>query len=304
MNKLKAMSIFVKIVDAGSLSGAADKMGVSQSSVVRALASLENELGVQLLFRTTRRLTLTEEGRDYCQRCRHILHEIEDAESVLSQRQVTPKGIIRVTAPVTFGQLHLVPIIHDFLNEFPETEVELLLLDRVVDLIEEGMDIALRIGALPDSTLIAKQVGEVNYKVCASPAFIDLHGEPESPEYLVEHRCINLTALRQHAVWSFMSSDHVTRIKVSGGFKTNHVGAALDACVRGQGFGQFLSYQVEPMITKGVLQVVLESFEMPAVPVSLVYSHSRLLSSRSRHFIEWVAPRLKARLCSDEDLVA
>lgn len=296
MNKLKAMAVFVKIVDVGSLNGAAEKLAMSQSSVVRALASLENELGVQLLFRTTRRLTLTEEGRDYCQRCRHILHEVEDAENVLSQRQTTPKGMIRVTAPVTFGQLHLVPVISDFLHSFPETEVELLLLDRVVDLIEEGMDIALRIGPLPDSTLIAKQVGEVSYKVCASPEYISRYGIPETPDALVEHRCINLTALRLHAVWPFLSSGDITRVKVSGAFKTNHVGAALEACVRGQGYGQFLSYQVEEMIVEGKLEPVLESFEALAVPVNLVYSHSRLLSSRSRHFIEWVAPRLKERL--------
>ncbi len=296
MNKLKAMAIFVKIVDSGSLNSAAEKLSLSQSSVVRALAALEKELGVQLLYRTTRRLTLTEEGRDYCQRCRQILLEVEDAENALTQRQITPSGKIRITAPITFGRLHLGPVIQEFLLAFPETEVELLLLDRVVDLIEEGMDIALRIGALPDSTLIAKPIGNVQYKVCASPEYIEQAGIPPSPTELYQHQCIRLTAIKSHATWSFKETGKIHKISVSGSFKTNHIEAALDACAQGLGYGQFLSYQVDKMISDGRLVSVLESFETTPSPVNLVYPYSRLLSSRSRHFIEWAAPRLSARL--------
>ncbi|MDO6513992.1 MULTISPECIES: LysR family transcriptional regulator [unclassified Neptuniibacter] len=296
MNKLKAMAIFVKIVESGSLNGAADKLSMSQSSVVRALAALENTLGVQLLYRTTRRLTLTEEGRDYCQRCRQILLEVEDAENALTQRQIKPSGKIRITAPMTFGRLHLAPIINDFLTTFPETEVELLLLDRVVDLIEEGMDIALRIGQLPDSTLIAKQIGHIRYKVCASPAYIQKAGIPSAPTELSDYQCIRLTGLKSHSEWAFKETGKVHKISVSGPFKTNHIETALDACAQGLGYCQFLSYQVDQRIASGELTPVLESFEPDPVPVNLVYPHSRLLSSRSRYFIEWAAPRLKTRL--------
>ncbi|WP_415906327.1 LysR substrate-binding domain-containing protein [Neptuniibacter sp. QD72_48] len=299
MNKLKAMAVFVKIVDCGSLSAAAEKLSMSQSSVVRTLAALEKELGAQLLYRTTRSLSLTEEGDDYCQRCRQILLEVEDAENALSQQQTIPKGVIRITAPQTFGRLHLSPVINEFLDTYPEMEVELLLLDRVVDLIEEGMDIALRIGPLPDSTLIAKQVGEVRYKVCASPAHIAEYGLPNHPDELEQLDCIHLTALRSHATWGFTEGSQQYRINVQGSFKTNHVETAVDACREGRGFGQFLSYQVNPCIRTGQLTPVLEQFESPSIPVNLVYPHSRRLSSRSRAFIEWARPRLQQRLQSD-----
>lgn len=301
MNKLKAMATFVKIVDSGSLSAAADKLSISQSSVVRSLAALEKSLGAQLLFRTTRRISLTEEGEEYCQRCRQILLEIEDAENALSQQQTIPKGIIRITAPQTFGRLHLSPVINEFLDTYPEMEVELLLLDRVVDLIEEGMDIALRIGTLPDSTLMAKAVGEVRYQVCASPDYLAKQGIPQTPKALAEHSCIQLTALKTHAAWHFQTEQGDYKLAVHGGFKTNHVETALDACKNGRGFGRFLSYQVSDLINQGKLVAVLEKYETAAIPVNLVYPHSRLLSSRSRAFIDWAKPRLAARLRHFED---
>lgn len=296
MNKLKAMSIFTKIVESGSLVSAADKLSMSQSSVVRTLASLEKELKTQLIFRTTRRLKLSDEGHEYYKRCRQILLEIEDAENALTQQQTAPKGIIRITAPLTFGRMHLGPVIQEFLSAHPDMEVELLLLDRVVDLIEEGMDIALRIGPLPDSTLIAKQVGEVSYKVCASSELLSKAGTPASPLDLNNVPCIQLTALKSHARWVFKEHGHIQTIQPKGSFKTNHVETALEACRNGLGFGQFLSYQVEPFIHSKELTPVLETFEPESMPVSLVYPHSRLLASRSRVFIEWATPRLRQRL--------
>ncbi|WP_286240590.1 LysR family transcriptional regulator [Neptuniibacter halophilus] len=300
MNKLKAMSIFLRIIDCGSLSQAADKLGLSQSSVARSLAALERELGVQLIHRTTRRLQLTEEGYEYSQRCRQILLEIEDAESALTQRQSSPRGVLKITAPQTFGRRHLSPLINLFLEEFPSMQVELVLLDRVVDLLEEGMDIALRIGQLPDSSLIAKQVGELRNMVCASPELLNRSGTPEQPDALESLNCIQLTAIRNQRQWSFKEGSQLKRIQVSGRFRTNHVETALDACIEGLGFGQFLSYQVAPAISRGDLISVLHKYERPPLPVSLVYPHSRLLSSRSKVFIDWVTPRLKARLLQIE----
>lgn len=301
MNKLKAMSIFVKIVDCGSFSGAAEKLNMSQSSVARSLAALESELGTQLLYRTTRRVTLTEEGFGYCQRCRQILLEVEDAESVLTQNQSSPQGVIRITAPQTFGRFHLNPLIEAFLASHPGMEVELLLLDRVVDLLEEGMDIALRIGHLPDSSLIAKRVGEVSFKVCASPDFIAETGEPKAPHELENYNCIHLTALKSHAQWLFNTQGDDKRVTASGRFKTNHVETALDACKSGLGLGQFLSYQIAPSVASGQLVTVLDDFDIEPLPVNLVYPQSRLLSSRSKTFINWAAPRLRKQLTDIQD---
>lgn len=296
MNKLKAMQIFVKIVESGSLTAAADHLDLPQSSVVRSLAALEQTLGVQLLYRTTRKIALTDEGRGYYQRCRQILLEVEDAENALSQTQQAPKGRIRLTAPVMFGRMHLGPLVTDFLNHYPDVEVELLLLDRVVDLIEEGMDIALRIGSLPDSSLMARQVGEVQQITCASPDYIAKHSAPKHPDQLMAHSCIHLSAMSAQPEWGFIDANKPLKASIYSRFKTNQVDSARDACCKGLGIGQFLSYQVAEALQASTLAPLLETFQPPALPVSLVYPQSRLLASRSRIFIDWVAPRLSQRL--------
>lgn len=278
------------------MSSAAETLSMSQSAVVRTLAALEEVLGVQLLTRTTRRLNLTEEGREYYSRCRQILHEVEDAENALNQKQTNPTGLLRVTAPVTFGRMHLSPVINEFLAQFPNMEIELILLDRVVDLLEEGIDIALRIGSLPDSTLIAKPVGTLEHIICASPEYISQSGTPQKPTEIHQHDCIHLTALNSAPEWPFYDRGSINKVRISGKFKTNHVEAARDACCDGLGIGQFLSYQVGPYISQGKLIPILEEFSLPPIPVNLVYPHSRQLSSRSRVFIDWAQPMLKRRI--------
>ncbi len=278
------------------MSSAAETLSMSQSAVVRTLAALEEVLGVQLLTRTTRRLNLTEEGREYYSRCRQILHEVEDAENALNQKQTNPSGVLRLTAPVTFGRMHLSPVINEFLAQFPNMEIELILLDRVVDLLEEGIDIALRIGSLPDSTLIAKPVGTLEHIICASPEYITQSGIPQKPTEIHQHDCIHLTALNSSPEWPFYDRGSINKVRISGKFKTNHVEAARDACCDGLGIGQFLSYQVGPYISQGKLIPILEEFSLPPIPVNLVYPHSRQLSSRSRVFIDWAQPMLKRRI--------
>lgn len=278
------------------MSSAAETLSMSQSAVVRTLAALEEALGVQLLTRTTRRLNLTEEGREYYSRCRQILHEVDDAENALNQKQTNPTGLLRVTAPVTFGRMHLSPVINDFLIQFPGMEIELILLDRVVDLLEEGIDIALRIGPLPDSTLIARSLGSLEYVICGSPDYFASQAPPNSPRDLSQHNCIHLTAINSVPEWAFYDQGSINKVRVAGKFKTNHVEAARDACCDGLGLGQFLSYQVAPLIAKGKLVPVLDQFSVPSLPVNLVYPHSRQLSSRSRAFIDWAQPLLKRRI--------
>lgn len=290
------MTVFVKIVECGSMTEAAERLSMSQSAVVRSLAALEQSLGVSLLVRSTRRLSLTEEGREYYARCRQILHEVADAESSLTQKQTHPEGLLRITAPVTFGKKHLNPVIHEFLQHFPNMEIELMLLDRVVDLLEEGIDIALRIGSLPDSTLIARPLGSVTHYICGSPEYIQKAGLPNSPLELRHHQCIHLTAIHSAPEWAFYEQGRINKVTISGTFKTNSVEAAIDACRSGLGYGHFLSYQVAELIEEGKLVPVLEEFTGSDTPVNLVYPHSRLLSSRSRVFIDWAQPVLKHRL--------
>lgn len=297
MDKLRAMANFVRIVEAGSLTGAADQLDTSLTSVVRGLAALERALGVRLLNRTTRRIALTDEGREYYERCRRLLAEVEEAEAALSARQIKPAGRLAVTAPVMFGRRHVGPVVTDFLAAHPQVRIELLLLDRIVDLLDEGIDVAVRIGRLPESSLVAIPVGMTRRIVCASPDYLARHGTPARPADLAGHRCIRFTGLGQGTGWEF-GGEESARIPIVDILATNQVDAAIDACLAGLGCGRFLAYQVDDLLAAGRLTRILAEFEPEAVPVSLAYPHSRLLSSRVRAFVDWTVPRLRERLAA------
>lgn len=300
MDKLRAMTTFVRIVEAGSLTAAAERLQTSLTSVVRSLSALERMLGARLLNRTTRRIALTDEGRDYFERCRHLLAEIDEAEAVLSARQVKPAGRLAVTAPVMFGRLHVGPVVTDFLAAYPEVRAELLLVDRVVDLLEEGIDVAIRIGPLPDSSLVAMPLGSMRRVVCASPDYLARHGRPQSLADLAGHRCIRFTGLSAGSDWELASEGKTRRVSVADIFTTNQVDTALDACAKGLGLGRFLAYQVSELLAAGRLVCVLQELEPEPLPVSLAYPHARLLSPRIRAFIDWAVPRLRERLPATE----
>jgi DNA-binding transcriptional LysR family regulator len=295
MDKLRAMATFVRIVESGSLTAAAERLDTSLTSVVRALSALEQSLGVRLLNRTTRRIALTDEGREYFERCRHLLAEVEEAEAALSARRVEPSGRLAVTAPVMFGRMHVGPVVTDFLAAYPQMRAELLLLDRVVDLLEEGIDVAIRIGSLPDSSLVAIPLGSTQRVVCASPDYLARCGTPGRPADLAGHRCIRFTGLSSGTEWEFGRGKR-QRVTIADIFATNQIDAALDACAKGLGCGRFLAYQVHDLLTSGRLVRVLPDDELEPVPVSLAYAHSRLLSPRIRAFIDWAVPRLRERL--------
>lgn len=300
MDKFKAMNTFVGIVEAGSLTAAADRLGVSLAAVVRSLAALEESLGVRLLNRSTRRIALTEEGRDYLERSRRLMADLADMENAVTARRTRPSGRLVITAPVMFGRLHVAPVVTDFLAEHPEMSVELLLVDRVLDLLDESIDLALRIGALPDSGLVAVPVGSTRRVTCASPGYIARHGRPMHPAELAGHAVIRLTGLGDGHEWHFervseRGSEHV-RVPVRSSFATNQVDVGLDACRKGVGCGRFLAYQVRASEAAGELERLLDDWAPPAVPVSLLYPHGRLLPSRVRAFLDWAAPRLRERL--------
>lgn len=292
MDKLLAMNTFVQIVERGSLTAAAEAMDKSLPSVVRILATLEQSLDTRLLNRTTRNIALTDEGRCYLARCRQILADIEDAESELGLNKDEPSGHLTVTAPVMFGKMHVAPAVTEFLTRFERTEVDLLLLDRVTNLIEEGVDVAIRIGPLSDSSMIAKQVGEIRHMICASPDYIKNNSLITHPRELTKHNCLRFTGLGSSSTWRFMESGKPVSILVNGVFSCNQIEVLRDACVDGLGVAMFLSYQVEPLIQQGKLVNVLSDFEPPSMPVNVIYSHAKLLSSRVRIFVEWMRDSL------------
>jgi DNA-binding transcriptional LysR family regulator len=296
MDKLGAMRTFIEIAEKGSLTRAAEALDTSLPTVVRTLAGLEAALGVRLMNRTTRRLSLTEEGSHYLARCKGILHEIDDAEAELTERQRHPQGVLRLTAPYRFGQMHVAPCAVAFAKRNPKIQIDLLLVDRLVNLIEEGIDVAVRIGHLADSSLTAVQVGQVRQVVCASPEYLEHHGTPAHPDDLAQHECVRVTGLTPSADWSFVVQGKTRLVTVRSPFICNQAAAAVDACASGLGIGMFLSYQVKPLLLAKALRRVLVEYELPAMPVSLVLPHGKLLPARARAFLNWANPHLREAL--------
>ncbi len=287
MDKFKAMQTFVRIADEGSLTAAARLLGSSLPAVVRALAGYEAALGVRLFNRTTRRISLTDEGRQHLENCRQVLAALEESETALSAGASERAGHLTITAPVMFGQMHVAPAVTRFVRQHDKLRCTVILLDRVVNLLEEGIDLGIRIGALRDSSLVAQPLGQIRRVVVASPAYLRKHGTPGHPRDLQQANCIRMIAGRPG--WGeFQENGRAFRVAVSGNLEFNHVLPAVQACADSAGFGMFFSYQVAPFIKNKQLKVVLPAFERPALPISIVYPHARLLPARTRVFIDWV----------------
>lgn len=293
MDKLRALETFVAIIDRGSLTAAADVLHSSLPAVVRQLAALEAQLGVRLLNRTTRRLSLTEDGRLYLERARRILADVDEADRMLGSQQTEPSGSLSITAPVLFGHMHVAPAIARFLQRYPQMRVNLVLLDRVVDLIQEGHDVGVRIAHLADSTLVAQPVGQIGRVVAASPDWLRRHGTPRHPRDLSRVNCIVGVEGKQ---WTFLEHGKVFTVPVQGNFECNLGAPRLEACAQGLGVSRFLSYQVVPYARDKRLRVVLAEYEEPPRNVSIVYPSARLMPLRTRVFIEWLKRELQATL--------
>jgi len=290
MDKLRAMEAFVRIVDRGSLTAAAESLRTSLPSVVRTLASLEVALDTRLINRTTRRIALTDEGRDYYARCQRVLADIDDAEAALSARRIVPKGRLRLTAPVTFGRMHVAPVVTDYIGRHEGVQVELILLDRVVDLVEEGIDIGVRIGHLPDSSLVASPIGETRRVVCASPAYLKRAGTPVSPADLAAHRCVSFGGLAQGNDWTLATGGKTLRVRVTPVLASNQIDPVLAACAGGEGLGQFLSYQVKDLLDARKLKRVLVDYEPAPLPIHVIYPSARFVSSNVRTLLDFAVP--------------
>jgi len=292
MDRLKAMANFVRIVDSGSLSAAADSTGQAVASLVRSLAALERYLGVRLLNRSTRRMALTAEGEEYLAWCRRTLADFDDMEQRLEARDGVARGLLRVTAPVEFGSRYVAPLVNAFLKANSEINVELSLSDQVLPLLDERLDLALRIGHLPDSAMVARSIGATRLVVCASPEYLGSAPAIDTPAALQQHPCITLGAHGRH--WYFRHNGKEISETITPRLVCNQVRAARLACLQSVGVTRLMHYQVADALADGRLVRILENFEPLDLPIQLVYPHTLQLSPRVRAFVEWACPQLQA----------
>ena len=292
VDRLEAMRVFAAVAETGSFVGGARRLALSAPTVTRAMAELEARLGARLVNRTTRSLSLTEAGLRFLDSTRRLLADLEEAERAAAGATATPSGHLRVTAPLTFGRMHLMPVLADFLREQPKVTAMLVTLDRVANLIEEGFDLAVRIAHLPDSTIVARKVGEVRRLVVASPAYLARHGTPMRAEDLRGHELILFGGVLLDGQWRYVAGGRPATMSVAPRLAVNDALAAILAAERGDGITMALSYMVAPQLAAGTLVTVLDDLAPPPVPVQLVYPQSRLLAAKVRAFVDFAASRL------------
>jgi DNA-binding transcriptional LysR family regulator len=296
MDRLRAMEVFAAVAESGGFGSAARRLGMSPPAVTRAVAALESRLGARLLDRTTRSLALTEAGRGFLETTQRLLGDLDEAERAVAGASITPSGHLRLTAPVTFGRMHLMPILAAFLREQPGVTATLVTLDRVANLIEEGFDVALRIAQLPDSTTVARRIGEVRRLLVASPAYLAREGALRRPADLAARELVAFEGMFPGGEWRHVDRGRPRTVAVRPRLTVNDAQAAIEAAERGEGIAGALSYMVAPRLAAGTLVGVLEPFAPPPVPVQLVYPQSRLLAAKVRAFVDFAAPRLAAAL--------
>ena len=296
MDRLEAMSVVLAVAEAGSLSAAARLQKAPLTTVSRKVSELEAHLQTKLFNRSSRALVPTDAGRSYIAAAKRILADVADAERDASGEYTTPRGDLSVSAPVFLGRTHLQPVIAEFLKTFPDVDVQLGLGDRAVNLLDEHIDVALRIGALADSSLIAVRIGEFRRVVCASPAYLKSRGKPKSPKDLSAHDCISNSALLSPGTWRFKRDQTEYVVPVRSRLVVSNTESACDAALSGIGITMVLSYQVAEAIKSGELVPLLQDFLPPSQPISFVYSPNRFMTAKLRAFLDFALPRLKASL--------
>lgn len=292
MDRLEALAAFAAVAELGGFANAARALRVSPTAVTRAIAALERRLGVQLLQRTTRSVRLTEQGALFLPRCRQILADLKNAEDLMMGARSDPQGTLVITAPVVFGRTHIVPIVAKLLAQYPSLSVQLVLLDRIVQLVEEGVDVAIRIGDLADSALHAVRLGKVRRVLAASPAYLEAHGTPASVPDLKRHSIVAVTGLSPSDEWRFGPAGRAS-ILVRPRLILNSVDAGIAAVTQGLGIGRFLSYQVDQEVRAGSLRLVLETAAPDPVPVHIVFQGARSNSPNIRAFVETTGAHIR-----------
>jgi DNA-binding transcriptional LysR family regulator len=299
MDRLEAMATVLAVVDAGSLSAASRKLRMPLATVSRRLSELEAHLKTRLLNRSSRRLTLTDSGEAYIQACRRILDQLDEAEHIASGEYRSPTGELTVTASMVLGRRHVVPVAAAFLDAYPEVLVRLRLSDRVINLQEEHVDLGIRIGALPDSSMIARRIGSVRLVVSASPAYLARRGRPQTPRELAGHDCVAFAGFTHADTWRFPIDGAVVPVPVRSRLVVDAAEAVLDTGVAGAGIIRLYSYHVADAVKAGALTTLLEEFEPPPLPVNIVYLGGAPQPLKARAFIDFAAPELEARLAAD-----
>ena len=293
MDKFREMEVFVAIVDRGSFTGASEKLGMSAPTVSRALNSLETRVGAQLIARTTRSIRPTDAGMFYLEACRRVLDTIADAESNIAAEQSKPAGTLTVSAPVLFGQRFIAPLINAYANIYPDVSVNVVYVDRTTRLIEEGVDIAIRIGHLGDSSVFAVPLGSVSRRTYAAPAYLDALGEPVHPRQLSDHHCVSFTGVTHPLEWLYYENGSRLPVRVRPRMIVDLAPAAVMAAVDRVGITQLLSYQAAPEVLSGSLQRILAAFEPESIPVNLLHVERKGTSMKIRSFVELVTETLR-----------
>jgi len=299
VDRIEAMTTLLAVVEAGSLSAASRKLGVPLPTVSRRVSELEAHLKTQLLNRSSRRITLTDAAKSYVQACRRILEDVDEAERVVSGEYRAPRGELAVTATMVFGRVHVIPVAAAFLKAYPDILLRLRLNDRIVNLQEEHFDLGIRIGVLPDSGIVARRVGSVRRVVCASPEYLTARGSPETPKDLADHDGICFTGFQDAESWDFPVNSSATSVAIRSRLMVDAAEAAVDAALAGAGIVRLFSYHVADAVKDGKLSILLEAFEPPPIPVNIVYLGGGLQPLKVRAFLDFAAPRLKARLAAD-----
>lgn len=291
MNKLQAMEVFVNVVDAGGFTRAAENMQLPKATVSTLIQSLEATLAVKLLHRTTRHVSVTADGAAYYERCLRILSDVRDAEESLSRTRLSPSGRLRVDVPTGLAGSVLMPGLPDFFVRYPDIQMEMGCSDRAVDLIEEGVDCAVRAGQLVDSNLIARRVGILHFVTCATPAYLDRYGRPAHPDELMRHRCVNYFSSKTGKIfdWDFSRGSERVQVALPGHIALNDSSAYTAAGLAGLGIVQMPNFLVEPMLKDGSFEPVLSGWTSDSIPIHVVYPQNRHLSAKVRVFVEWVA---------------
>jgi DNA-binding transcriptional LysR family regulator len=303
MDKIESLRVFVAVAQAGGFSAAARSLGLPVPTVSRKVAELEEALGVRLFERSTRSVVLTDVAQPYYESCRRLLDEMRDADESVSGGHRSPKGELTITAPVGFGRQHVQPVALEFLREYPEIDLRLLLVDRLVDLVDEHVDAALRISELPDSSLAVRPLGHIKRVVCASPGYLQQRGVPRHPSALIEHSCILWASLGARKAWLFRDEGKDAMFPIRVRLTTTLPESAIEAAQAGLGLTQVTSYQAEAAVRAGTLAAVLREHESPPTPVSLVHPSNRRVPLKLRAFLDFAAPRLSERLRVLEQLL-
>ncbi len=292
MDCFSAIPVFIAVVESGSFSGAGKRLGITKSAVSKRVSQLEESLGVRLLHRTTRRLSLTEAGKQYYDYAQKALALAREGEDAITRLQGLPQGSLRINVPMVFGRLHIAPLVSGFLLEHPDIKLDMVMDDQMVDLVEGGFDMAIRIGHIPDSSLIQRRLAPCRSVLCASPAYINRYGSPMTPQDLVNHNCLTYSYFRGGSEWTFESPEGPVKVKPSGNFQANNSEALREVLLAGLGICQMPTFIVGPDLASGRLVPVLESYSLPLHSIYAMFPQRRFLPAKVRTFVDYLQQEL------------